>query len=51
MTLVGALQIQERSRQLCLWLAARRDQSRIWTQPKLLRIRKFDQIYTVYGKK
>ena len=45
MMLVGALQIQDQSHQLRLRLVARRDRFRIWTQPVLLWIRKFDQIY------
>jgi len=45
MMLVGALQIQDRSRQLRLWMVARRDRSWIWTPPVLFWIRKFDQIY------
>jgi len=43
--LVGALQIQDKSCQLRLWLVARRDRSWIWTRPVLLWISKFDQIY------
>ena len=43
--LVGALQIQDRSCQLRLWLVAWCDQSWIWTRPVLLWIREFDQIY------
>jgi len=35
MMLLGALQIQDRSRQLRLWLVALRDWSWIWTWPVL----------------
>jgi len=47
MMLVAALQIQDRSRQLHLWLVAWCDQSWIWTRRVLwnLWICKFDQVY------